>query len=86
MLGVLEEMSAKTGKVLMEKNVLLLGEIDEFENKVDQKRKSLIKDHIHRLGSGECRPESSGVFINLVCNLERVGDHLNYIAHAVEAY
>ena len=28
---------------------------------------------------GKCKPQSSGVFINLVSNLERAGDHLNYI-------
>ena len=44
-------------------------------------RKKLLNDHIARLNSGECKPESSSVFINLVCNLERVGDHVNYIAH-----
>ena len=36
-----------------------------------------------RLENNECSPASSGVFINLVSNLERAGDHLNYIAHAL---
>ena len=45
-------------------------------------RKRYIDDHIARLNKGECKPESSGVFINLVSNLERLGDHLTYIATA----
>ena len=40
--------------------------------------------HIQRLDRGECRPGSSGVFINLVSNLERLGDHLTYIAHTIQ--
>lgn len=84
MMLLLNSMSEKSGDALIKKDVSLFKEIDELENTVDSKRKSLIKDHIYRLGNGECRPESSGVFINLVCNLERVGDHLNYIAHSVE--
>ncbi len=45
-------------------------------------RKLLVREHIERLNKGECRPESSSVFINLANNLERVGDHISYIAHA----
>lgn len=84
MFGLLEEMSEKAGKALTTGAGDLLAEVDNIENEIDSRRKRLIKEHVQRLGSGECRPESSGVFVNLVCNLERVGDHLNYIAHSVE--
>ena len=43
----------------------------------------MIKQHIVRLENNECSPASSGVFINLVSNLERAGDHLSYIAHTL---
>lgn len=36
------------------------------------------------MGRGECRPENNTVFINLVSNLERIGDHLSYIAHSTD--
>lgn len=84
MFGLLEDMSEKAGKALTTGAGDLLAEVDNIENEIDSRRKRLIKEHVQRLGSGECRPESSGVFVNLVCNLERVGDHLNYIAHSVE--
>ena len=84
MFGLLEEMSEKAGKALTTGAGDLLAEGADIENEIDSRRKRLIKEHVQRLGSGECRPESSGVFVNLVCNLERVGDHLNYIAHSVE--
>ena len=82
MFELLEKMSVKAGGIMTSGAVDELEEIDAMENEIDAKRKRLIKDHVARLGSGECRPESSGVFVNLVCNLERVGDHLNYIAHS----
>mgnify|MGYP003538751642 FL=1 len=43
-------------------------------------RRSLIADHIERLKQGKCKPENNTVFINLVSNLERIGDHIYYIA------
>ena len=82
MYELLERMSNKAGELMVSGADDELNAIDELENEVDAKRKRLIKEHVARLGSGECRPESSGVFVNLVCNLERVGDHLNYIAHS----
>lgn len=59
-------------------------ELEGLENTVDGMRKSLVDGHIKRLNEGSCAPESSAVFVNLVCNLERVGDHITFIAHTVE--
>ena len=84
MYELLERMSKKAGEILTSGATEDIASIDELENEIDARRKRLIKEHVARLGSGECRPESSGVFVNLVCNLERVGDHLNYIAHSSE--
>ena len=86
MMDIISSMSDQSAAILTDKNSAALAEMESLEEQVDAKRKSLMKDHIKRLGSGECRPESSGVFINLVCNLERVGDHLNYIAHSAESF
>ena len=60
---------------------------DALEEEVDQMRKDLIDDHFDRLNRGECKPQNSGVFVNLVNNLERAADHMIYIAYSVkEAY
>ena len=56
--------------------------IDAIENEIDNQRKELVRGHIERLNKGECRAESSSVFINLANNLERVGDHLYFIAQS----
>ena len=59
-------------------------ELEAMENSVDYMRRMLIDGHIKRLNDGSCTPESSSVFINLVSNLERVGDHITFIAHTIE--
>ena len=61
----------------------LLPQIEERENQIDECKKALLDSHIKRLNDGECKIESSSVFINLVGNLERVGDHLAKIARSV---
>ena len=76
-----EELYTLTKRILLEKDLGLLPQIDQAENDIDTFRKTLIESHIKRLNLGECKPECSGVFINLVSNLERLGDHLTYIAY-----
>ena len=74
----------KTDEVFLSKDINRLKEIDEVENKVDKMRKELIDDHFDRLNKGECKPQNSGVFVNLVNNLERAADHMTYIAYSVK--
>lgn len=64
-------------------NFELINTIDELEDEIDTMRSDMIQQHIDRLERNECSPASSGVFINLVSNLERAGDHLGYIAHSL---
>ena len=69
--------------ILLEQQYDLVGRIDELEDEIDALRSKLIKDHIARLEKGECSLTSSSVFINLVSNLERAGDHFHSLAHNV---
>ena len=71
-------------QAFVEHDKSLLKEIDEIEEGIDRTRTQLINDHIKRLNEGRCKPENSGVFINLVGNLERIGDHICYVAHSIE--
>ena len=84
MVEKIEELFTLTKKIIVERDTALLPQIDSTEDEIDAFRKRLIDSHIERLNTGECRPESSSVFINLVSNLERLGDHLTYIAHTVQ--
>ena len=62
-----------------------LAYVDEVEDMIDGDRKRLVNAHIERLNKGQCKAESSGIFINLISNIERIGDHITYIAHSIEA-
>ncbi|MBR7177121.1 MAG: hypothetical protein IKD26_02790, partial [Clostridia bacterium] len=53
------------------------------EEEIDQIRKQLVNQHIERLNQGECNPASNGVFINLVGNIERMADHITFIAESI---
>ena len=70
-------------KLFEDNNKAILYVIDDLEEEIDNMRSKMIKQHIERLEKNECSPASSGVFINLVSNLERAGDHLSYIAHTI---
>lgn len=72
-----------TDATFTSRNKQLMTKIDKIEESIDDMRSNLIKDHLDRLKVGKCQPQSSGVFINLVNNLERAADHLTYIAQSV---
>lgn len=74
----------KTDEIFLSKNLNKISEADLVEEQVDNMRKNLIKDHFDRLNRGECQPQNSGVFVNLVNNLERAADHMIYIAYSVK--
>jgi len=51
------------------------------EERIDDLEALLRERHIDRLNRGLCYPESGVVFLDLLSNLERVGDHSSSIAH-----
>ncbi|KRQ86730.1 hypothetical protein ABG79_01482 [Caloramator mitchellensis] len=55
----------------------------EAEGKIDELEKRYREDHIDRLSRGICNPVSGTVFLDILSNLERVGDHANNIAQMV---
>ncbi|MBE7085093.1 MAG: Na/Pi cotransporter family protein [Clostridiales bacterium] len=79
---MLHEQYALVKQIGLENRSDLIGQSDELEDRIDNMRRELVAEHITRLSQGKCRPENNTVFINLVCNLERVGDHLSYVVHS----
>ena len=84
MFAKIEELGARTLDVFDRKDITAVKAVDKVEDEIDADRKAMVKDHIRRLNEGKCKPASSGVFINLVGNLERAADHINYMAHAFD--
>lgn len=65
------------------KDIKLLKVVQQHEDEIDEIRKTLVNQHIERLNNGECNPASNGVFINLVGNIERMADHITFIAESI---
>ncbi len=51
----------------------------DLENEIDEIERSLRDNHIMRLNRGECEPASGVIYLDLISNLERVGDHSSNI-------
>ncbi len=55
----------------------------EMESYIDMLEKKLRKQHIQRLRDGLCDITASVIYLDVISNLERVGDHASNIALAV---
>ncbi|MCX7694321.1 MAG: Na/Pi cotransporter family protein [Caloramator sp.] len=55
----------------------------EAEGKIDMMEKQLRNEHIDRLNKGVCSTSSGTIFLDLISNIERIGDHSNNIAQMV---
>ena len=84
MVEKIRELFGYTRTYLLTDDADLLPKVAAAEDQVDAMRKTLINQHIDRLNAGACKPDVSGTFINLVSNLERLGDHITYVANRGE--
>lgn len=62
----------------------LLAQSDRVENEIDASKKRLLEEHMRRMERGECHAENNSLFVSLISNMERVGDHLSIMAHSTE--
>lgn len=51
-----------------------------IEERIDLLERSLRKKHIRRLSDGSCKPKAAVVYLDVISNIERVGDHAMNIA------
>lgn len=54
-----------------------------YESKLNQMQLDFRRSHVQRMRDGACTPEAGLIFIDLVDNAEKTGDHLTNIAQAV---
>ncbi|TLN24693.1 Na/Pi cotransporter family protein, partial [bacterium] len=55
----------------------------EREGEIDHVQKTLRTSHIARMNRQQCSPGSGVIFLDILTNLERIGDHASKIAFAV---
>jgi phosphate:Na+ symporter len=73
----------KTVDALNQNNMELAKIVAEKEVLIDKLERKFRKNHILRLNEGRCTAQSGMIFVDIVSNLERVGDHAVNIAEAI---
>jgi phosphate:Na+ symporter len=54
-----------------------------LEEKIDELQENYRKNHIRRLNEGICNGSNGAVFLDMLTNLERIGDHCRNIAQYI---
>ncbi|WP_280768457.1 Na/Pi cotransporter family protein [Salipaludibacillus daqingensis] len=70
-------------KALEEDDILAARSVILKEEQIDKMERKLRKKHIMRLNEGSCEASAGIVFVDMISNLERIGDHSVNIAEAV---
>jgi phosphate:Na+ symporter len=84
MFDLVIEAVEKSIRALESEDVSLAEDVLTLEPKIDQMERVLRARHIERLNCGKCSPDSGVVFIDILSNLERVGDHARNVAYIVK--
>ncbi|WP_046173844.1 Na/Pi cotransporter family protein [Domibacillus indicus] len=77
------ETVSKAIRALDANDMDLAGEVAKQEEQIDKMERKLRKQHILRLNEGKCTGQAGIVFVDIISNLERMGDHAVNIAEAV---
>lgn len=80
---MIERMILDTIECLETGSPELAGKVLQEEEKINKLELEIRRDHMHRLGDNVCSPAVTVVFLDLIHNLERMGDSCNNIAEAV---
>ncbi|WP_191565245.1 Na/Pi cotransporter family protein [Metabacillus idriensis] len=71
---------------LDDKDTSLAAKVIKSEEQIDKMERTLRKKHILRINEGSCSGQAGIVFVDIISNLERIGDHSVNIAEAVLGY
>jgi len=81
--GEIDEMVKEAISALKTNEVKEAQKVIERESRVNLLRNKLNQNHVKRLEDGTCKVLSGIVFLEMVSNLEKIGDHLTNIGQAV---
>ncbi|AZR74802.1 Na/Pi cotransporter [Anoxybacter fermentans] len=70
-------------KAFSDNDLELAKKVLKFEDEVDELETTYRKNHIQRLNEGLCFPGSGVVYLDILSNLERIGDHSANIAKII---
>ena len=86
MRAALDALKAGVEEEFERKDISLAGEIEALEQKVDEMYLIMEEGHLARMRSGECTAFTATIYIPLINNLERIGDHLFNIFRGMKSY
>ena len=70
-------------QALEDKNTGIFDEAHRLEDGIDDMEERLRNNHVKRLNTGECTVNSGLIFIDMLHNFEKIGDHTYNFAKAV---
>ncbi|WP_312067602.1 Na/Pi cotransporter family protein [Exiguobacterium sp.] len=70
-----QEIVACAIRAVEENDVTRARKVLELEGKLDALERSFRKHHVLRVNAGECTGQAGMIFVDLLSNLERIGDH-----------
>jgi len=74
---------ARIVQALEDKDTGVFDEAHRLEDTIDELEEQLRNNHISRLNTGECTVNSGLIFIDMLHNFEKIGDHTYNFAKAV---
>lgn len=83
MYNKVRNISAKAVAAYRSKNQALAREVLIDDNEIDRLEKRLRQRHVGRINEGRCFPPSGVIYLDILSNFERIGDHSTNIAQVV---
>ena len=80
MIGAVNEIIYLANKAYKEKDLNLALDVGPLEEIIDELKEELETRHIDRVKNGLCSVEAGFIWLDLLTDLERIGDHCNNIA------
>jgi len=68
-------------KSVKDNNIALVPLVKKLESQIDNMEEDLRESHINRLKQGRCSAAAGVIFLDIIINFERIGDHANNISH-----
>lgn len=79
----IKEMSDRVIKALEYRDSIAARQSRQNEDTLNRMQVEFRRSHVQRMTDGKCTPETGLIFIDLVDNIEKTGDHLTNIAQAI---
>lgn len=83
MMNLVTQVSIDIINALLNKEMTVAVKSIKSEEEIDRMEKELRDSHIERLNKGVCKPTSGVIYLDIISNLERIGDHATNIAEYI---